>query len=146
MEEYNTMNKIFQNKEYLRTINSEMDVDIVDFFITESSRATTWGRTVIMPTGKYWLGKNNIGKDEEITDKHISDLREYLSTFFHTTPCNSAENISMMNAYARYTSFLKLYDMIKKYTEDLTKAQRFLNFAKTDEIPMDVVKEVYDKK
>ena len=88
MEEYNTMNKIFQNKEYLRTINSEMDVDIVDFFIDEASRATTWGKTVIMPTGKYWLGKNNIGKDEEITGKHISDLREYLSTFFHSTRVN----------------------------------------------------------
>ena len=130
MEEYNTMNKIFQNKEYLRTINSEMDVDIVDFFITEASRATTWGKTVIMPTGKYWLGKNNIGKDEEITETHISGLRSYLSTFFEHPPCNSAEHFSMMNAY----------------TEDLTKAQQYLNFAKTDEIPMDVVKEVYDKK
>lgn len=146
MEEYNTMNKIFQNKEYLRTINSEMDVDIVDNFITEACSATTWGRTVIMPTGKYWLGKHNIGKDEEITDKHISDLRGYLSNFFDYPPCNSAEHFSMMNAYSRYTAFLKLYDMIKKYTEDLTKAQRFLNFAKTDEIPMDVVKEVYDNK
>ena len=145
MEEYNTMNKIFQNKEYLRTINSEMDVDIVDFFITEASRATTWGRTVIMPTGKYWLGKNNIGKDEEITETHISGLRSYLSTFFDYQPCNSAEHFSMMNAYSRYTEFLKLYDMIKKYTEDLTKAQQYLNFSKTDEIPMDVVKEVHDK-
>ena len=145
MEEYNTMNKIFQNKEYLRTINSEMDVDIVDFFITEASRATTWGKTVIMPTGKYWLGKHNIGKDEEITDKHIRDLREYLSNFFDYPPCNSAEHFSMMNAYGRYTAFLNVYDIIKKYTEDLTKAQRFLKFAKTDEISMDVVKEVHDK-
>jgi len=145
MEEYNTMNKIFQNKEYLRTINSEMDVDIVDFFIDEASRDTTWGRTVIMPTGKYWLGKNNIGRDEEITETHISGLRSYLSTFFDYQPCNSAEHFSMMNAYSRYTEFLKLYDMIKKYTEDLTKAHKYLDFAKTDEIPMDVVKEVHDK-
>ena len=72
MEEYNTMNKIFQNKEYLRTIVREVNIDIVDFFIEETARATTWGRTVIMPTGKYWLGKNNIGKDEEITETHIS--------------------------------------------------------------------------
>ena len=145
MEEYNTMNKIFQNKEYLRTINSEMDVDIVDFFIDEASRATTWGKTVIMPTGKYWLGKNNIGKDEEITETHISGLRSYLSTFFHSTPCNSAEHFSMMNAYSRYTAFLNVYDMIKKYTKDLTKAHKYLDFAKTDEIPIDVVKEVHDK-
>lgn len=145
MEDYNTMNKIFQNKEYLRTINSEMDVDIVDFFIDEASRATTWGKTVIMPTGKYWLGKNNIGKDEEITETHISGLRSYLSTFFHSTPCNSAEHFSMMNAYSRYTAFLNVYDMIKKYTKDLTKAHKYLDFAKTDEIPIDVVKEVHDK-
>lgn len=145
MEEYNTMNKIFQNKEYLRTINSEMDVDIVDFFIDEASRATTWGKTVIMPTGKYWLGKNNIGKDEEITETHISGLRSYLSTFFEHPPCNSAEHFSMMNAYSRYTAFLNVYDMIKKYTRDLTKAHKYLDFAKTDEIPIDVVKEVHDK-
>ena len=145
MEEYNTMNKICQNKEYLKTINSEINYDIIDRYIKEASKSITWGGTVIQPTGKYWLGKNNIGIDEEITEKHIHDLREYLINFFNNPPVNTAEHNSMMCAHSRYTGFLLVYDMIKKYIEDLTKAQRFLNFAKTDEIPIDVIKEVHDK-
>lgn len=143
MEKYNTMNKIFQNKEYFKGIYNEIDMEIIDSFISEASIGKTWGRTYIMPTNKYWLGTNNIGLNEEISERHISELREYLSNFFNmATPANSAEYFSMMHAHSKYNRFLKIYDTIQKHVTDLNKAEQYLNFVKMNELPCDLINEI----
>ena len=147
MEKYNTMNKIFQNKEYFKGIYNEIDMEVIDSFISEASIGKTWGRTYIAPTNKYWLGKNNIGLNEEITERHIIELREYLSDFFNkaNTPANTAEHFSMMNAYSKYNRFLIVYDTIQKYVAGLNKAEQYLSFIKMNELSCDLFKEIYEK-
>ena len=98
-----------------------------------------------MPTGKYWLGKHNIGLNDIISDEHITELRDYLSTYFTKNfPCNSFENMSMVAAFSRYNDFLKLYDMIVNYEYKLNKANKYLNFSKITELPIDIIEKIHE--